>query len=66
MTTITQDTLDELVIIQRSGLSNMFDLPTVRQLANELDLHRIGGWIDEHPPGDYAHLIMGQVSIAPV
>ena len=54
---IDKVSLDQLMEIRDSGLTNMFDFHAVQRLAYERDFYELVCWMEEHK-NEYGHLIM--------
>ncbi len=48
---------EQILAIRETGLTNMFDLPMVQQLAYEQDFYDLVIYIEEHPK-EYVQFIM--------
>ena len=48
---------EQILAIQDTGLTNMFDLPMVQRLAYERDFYELVCWIEDHKK-EYTHFIL--------
>ena len=48
---------EQILTIRETGITNMFDLPTVQRLAYERNFFDLVVYIEEHPK-EYAHFIL--------
>ena len=48
---------EQILAIRDTGLTNMFDIPMVQQLAYERGYYELVCWMEEHRK-EYAHFIM--------
>lgn len=56
---VTQDVLDGIECVRRSGLTNMFDRPVVAQIAEEMGFAQAAEWIRKNPGQYSAGVIRG-------
>ena len=54
---MTEIVKEQILTIRETGITNMFDLPTVQRLAYERNFFDLVVYIEEHPK-EYAHFIM--------
>ena len=54
---MTDTVRDQILAIRATGLTNMFDVPTVQRLAYERDFYELVCWLEEHR-SEYAHFIL--------
>ena len=54
---IDKTSLDQLLQIRDSGLTNMFDFTTVQRLAYDREFYELVTWMEEHK-NEYGKLIM--------
>lgn len=48
---------EQILTIRATGLTNMFDVPMVQRIANDMELYELVIFLDEHRK-EYAHFIM--------
>lgn len=60
---ISKYALEELVVVQKSGLTNMFDRNKVLEIAEQLELNCLQGWIATHTPEQWFTLIIGKYEV---
>ena len=53
---MTDTVREQILAIRATGLTNMFDVPTVQRLAYERDFYELVCWLEEHR-SEYAHFI---------
>ena len=54
---MTEIVKEQILTIRETGITNMFDLPTVQRLAYERNFFDLVVYIEEHPK-EYAHFIL--------
>lgn len=54
---MTDTVREQILAIRATGLTNMFDVPTVQRLAYERDFYELVCWLEEHR-SEYAHFIL--------
>ena len=54
---MTEKVKEQILAIRDTGLTNMFDIPTVQRLAYERGYYELVCWLEEHRK-EYAHFIM--------
>ena len=54
---MTEIVKEQILTIRETGITNMFDLPMVQQLAYERSFFDLVVYIEEHPK-EYAHFIL--------
>jgi len=54
---MTEKVKEQILSIRDTGLTNMFDIPTVQRLAYERGYYELVCWLEDHHR-EYAHFIM--------
>ena len=54
---MTETIREQILAIRDTGLTNMFDVPTVQQLAFDRGFYELVCYLEEHR-SEYAHFIM--------
>ena len=54
---MTDTVREQILAIRATGLTNMFDVPTVQRLAYERDFYELVCWLEEHR-SEYAPFIL--------
>ena len=54
---MTDTVREQILAIRATGLTNMFDVPTVQRLVYERDFYELVCWLEEHR-SEYAHFIL--------
>ena len=54
---MTDTVREQILAIRATGLTNMFDVPTVQRLSYERDFYELVCWLEEHR-SEYAHFIL--------
>lgn len=54
---MTEKIREQIIAIRDTGLTNMFDLPTVQRLSFEREYYELVLYIEENPEG-YVHFIL--------
>lgn len=54
---MTDKIKEQIIKVQESGETNMFDLPAVQQIAHQLDLYELVIYLAEGNIKEYSHFI---------
>ena len=54
---MTEKIKKQVLAVRNTGRTNMFDIPMVQVIANELNLFDLVVWLEDHK-SDYVHFIM--------
>lgn len=55
--TITEKIREQILTIRKTGRTNMFDVPMVQYIANEMRFYELVVFLEEHR-GEYVHFIL--------
>lgn len=54
---MTEKIREQILAVRATGRTNMFDVPTVQYIANEMRLYELVIFLEEHR-GEYVHFIL--------
>lgn len=54
---MTEKIKEQILAIRKTGISNMFDIRTVRAIANRMGFHELVIYLEEHRK-EYVHFIL--------
>ncbi len=54
---MTEKIKKQILSVRNTGKTNMFDIPMVQVIANELNLFDLVVWLEDHK-SEYVHFIM--------
>ena len=54
---MTEKIREQILIVRKTGRTNMFDVPTVQYIANEMRLYELVVFLEEHR-SEYVHFIL--------
>ena len=54
---MTEKVLEQILAIRKTGRTNMFDVPMVQYIANEMRLYELVIFLEEHRK-EYVHFIL--------
>lgn len=54
---MTEKIKKQILAVRNTGKTNMFDIPMVQVIANELNLFDLVVWLEDHK-SEYVHFIM--------
>jgi len=52
---------EQILLVRSTGRTNMFDLPAVQWIANEMQLYELVIFIEEHPRDYVRFILTGEV-----
>jgi hypothetical protein len=55
---MTEQIRDQILKVRESGLTNMFDIPTVKWIAMRMDLADLVHYLSEDHSTEYTHFIL--------
>ncbi len=54
---MTDKIREQILAVRKTGRTNMFDIPMVQHIANEMQLYELVIFLEEHR-GEYVHFIL--------
>jgi hypothetical protein len=61
---MTNKIRNEILIVRGSGKTNMFDVPAVQQIADEMGYFDLALWLEDHR-SEYSHFILtGEMTLS--
>ena len=54
---MTEKIREQILTVRKTGRTNMFDVPTVQYIANEMRFYELVIFLEEHR-SDYVHFIL--------
>ena len=54
---MTDKIREQILAVRKTGRTNMFDIPLVQYIANEMQLYELVIFLEEHR-GEYVHFIL--------
>ncbi len=61
---MTDKIRNEILIVRGSGKTNMFDVPAVQQIADEMGYFDLALWLEDHR-SEYSHFILtGEMTLS--
>ena len=54
---MTEKIREQILIVRKTGRTNMFDVPTVQNIANAMRFYELVVFLEEHR-GEYVHFIL--------
>ena len=54
---MTEKIREQIFAVRKTGLTNMFDVPAVQHIANEMRFYELVVFLEEHQ-GEYVHFIL--------
>lgn len=54
---MTEKIREQILAVRETGLTNMFDVPAVQHIANEMRFYELVVFLEQHR-GEYVHFIL--------